>query len=78
MLHLGTSGRSQGAFSSKMAKRRKTVEMRDKVQSQGAFSARAHERSAETPGTSSALEVCATPLHLQNDGDFAGLQYTNQ
>ena len=55
---LGTSGRSQAAFSSKMTKRRKTVEMRDKVQSQGAFSTRAHERSAETPGTSRALEVC--------------------
>ena len=71
---LGTSGRSQGAFTSKMAKHRRTSEMRDKVQSQGAFSARAHERSAETPGTSSALEVCATPSHLENDGDFAGLE----
>ena len=69
---LGTSGRSQAAFSSKMAKRRKTVEMREKVQSQGVFSARAHERSAETPG--SALEVCVTLLHLQNAGDFAGLE----
>ena len=67
---LGTSGRSQAAYSSKIAKRKNTVEMRDKVQIQGAFSASAHERSAETPGTSSALEVCATSLHLQNDGDF--------
>ena len=48
--------------------------MRDKVQSQGAFSVRAHERPAETPGTSSALEVCATPLHLQNNEDFEGLE----
>ena len=55
---LGTSGRSQAAFSSKMAKRRQTVEMREKVQSQGAFFARAHERSPETAGTISALEVC--------------------
>ena len=55
---LGTSGRSQAASSSKMAKRRKTVEMREKVQSQGAFSARAHDRSAEIAGTNSALEVC--------------------
>ncbi|XP_078349307.1 adenylate cyclase type 10-like isoform X2 [Oculina patagonica] len=52
----GTSGRSQAAFSSKMAKRRKTVEMREKVQSQGAFSARAHERTAEIAGTTSALK----------------------
>ena len=71
---LGTSGRSKAAYSSKTAKRRKTLEMRDKVQSQGAFSARAHERSAETPGTSRALEVCATPLHLENNGDFKGLE----
>lgn len=55
---LGASGRSQAAFSSKMAKRRKTVEMREKVQIQGAFLALAHERSAETVETSSALEVC--------------------
>ena len=66
---LGTSGRSQAAFSSKMAKRRKTVEMREKVQSQGAFSARAHERSAETAGTSSALEVCSF-LYLNLDLRF--------
>ena len=34
------------------------MEMREKVQSQGAFSSRAHERSAEIAGTSSLLEVC--------------------
>lgn len=54
----GTSGRSRADFTSKMAKRRKTIEMREKVQSQGAFSARAHERTAEIAGTSSALGVC--------------------
>ena len=34
------------------------MEIREKVQSQGAFSSRAHERSAEIAGTSSLLEVC--------------------
>lgn len=41
-----------------MTKRQKTMEMREKVQSQGAFSSRAHERSAEIAETSSLLEVC--------------------
>lgn len=44
-------------FSSKMVQQRKTVEMREKVQSQGAFSARAHERSPEIAGKVSSLEV---------------------
>lgn len=39
------------------------MEMREKVQSQGAFSARAHERSTETAGTSSVLEVCCSLAH---------------
>jgi hypothetical protein len=39
-------GRSTNLMSSSTAKRRKTMEMREKVQSQGAFSSRAHERAS--------------------------------
>lgn len=42
---LGMTGRTRAEVSSKMAKKTKSSEMRQKVQSQGAFSARAHERS---------------------------------
>lgn len=44
------------------------MEMREKVQSQGAFSARAHERSAETAGTRNVLKVssCIAPNNSSN------------
>ena len=57
---LGTSGRSQAAHTSTMSKRRKTVEMREKVKSQGAFSVRAHERTPDVAGKRNPLEVCFT------------------
>lgn len=58
VLVTGVSGRSLGAHSSMSNKRRKTIEMRDKVQSQGAFSPRAHERSGiETPDLSREREL---------------------
>ena len=51
------------------------MEMREKVQSQGAFSARAHERSAEIAGTSSVLEVCCS-LASSKERRFSGLRNT--
>lgn len=71
---LGTSGRSQAAFSSKMAKRRKTMEMREKVQSQGTFSARAHERSAETTLSAPEVTLLCNSLAPSKRWDCAGLE----
>ena len=53
------TGRTRAEVSSNVAKKRRTSrEMREKVQSQGAFSARAHERSAEIGGEGSGSQVC--------------------
>lgn len=57
MILLGTSRRSTNIISSSTAKRRKTIEMREKVQSQGAFTSRAHERTSFAVSTNLQIDV---------------------
>ena len=62
IIPLASSGRSQARVSSKMAKRRRTAEMREKVQSRGAFSSRTHERSSDISEAKHALKVSSSAV----------------
>ncbi|RMX45142.1 hypothetical protein pdam_00016498, partial [Pocillopora damicornis] len=71
-----SSGRSQARVSSKMAKRRRTAEMREKVQSQGAFSSRTHERSSDISEAKHALKtkkLKESPVVNQKAGETEGI-----